>query len=749
MKLLDKEKNEIVNYLKANKNLPEKYRFLLFDQTSDVELSWLGKEYNLLNTSLPFQYIEHVDTPRSEENVNSQPELFDFSGRQLKGANKLIWGDNKLILSSLKNGPLYDEIVSNGGLKLVYIDPPFNTGDNFKLPIEIANNSFIKTPSIMEEIAYRDTWNKGHNSFNQMIYERLLLIYSLLSSDGTIFIHCDQRVNSFIKLICFEIFGKENFINEITWQRSTSGKTISNNFARDTDTILWFSKSAFYTFNKTYKPLSESSLSTYDKNDDDGRGKYTTVALQKTADPGPLTTYDYKDNSGKIWKCPKKGWRMIKEKIKKLENDNRIYYGKTTIREKSYWNERESEGKISNNLWDDIPNLQGKSREITRYPTQKPNKLLERIILSASNEGDLVADFFCGSGTTLEVAEKFNRKWIGSDLSKFAIHLCRKRLIETQRNLKKDGKSYRAFEVLNLGKYERQYYVKFFDFNKKISDKIKYINFNEFKELIIQAYNAKEIKGYKFFDAFKNNSLIHIGPVDYPVTREDIMMIIEESEKNKITSVHILAFEYEMGLFPAIINEALEKGISIQAKKIPNDVFDERAIKNREIKFFDVSYVDVKIHIKKDKEVAVELIKYSPNYSQENTSDVIENLKDGKKINIIENSNIIEISKKNNKITRKPLIKKWSDWVDYWSVDFDYESKPEVIEKTINGKKVLEHTGSHIFENEWQDFIYRNKKGNIELKTPFHPLKKKKQKIAIRVIDVFANDTMIIKEVNN
>ena len=353
-----------------------------------------------------------------------------------------------------------------------------------------------------------------------------------------------------------------------------------------------------------------------------------------------------------------------------------------------------------------------------------------------------------GSGTSISVAEQMNRKWIGTDLSKYSIHTSRKRLIETQRKLKSDGKSYRAFEVLNLGKYERQYFMKNFNKDLSISEKIKNNNFKKFKKLVIEAYNAKFSEGYQNFDAVKNNSLIHIGPVDYPVTREDILRIIEESKQNKIRSVHILAFDYEMGLFPAMINQAKDFGITIEANKIPQDVFDPRAIENNSIKLWDVSYVEALLNYKKDT-VSVELTKYSPNYSQENTSIILDKLREGQTKKIIENSNVVEITKKNGQITRKPLIKNWTDWIDYWSVDFDYESKIEVVKTNTDGKETFQHTGNYIFENEWQDFIYRTKgEDKIMTKTPYYQIRKKNIKIAIRVIDIFANDTMIIKEIN-
>ena len=159
---------------------------------------------------LPFQTIENVDEPRAED--NQQLDLFDTRGRQRKGwTNKLIWGDNKLILSSLKNGPLREEIEAQGGLKLIYIDPPFDVGADFSMDIEIGGETLTKNPNILEEIAYRDTWGKGQDSFISMIYERLSLMRDLLAEDGSIYIHCDWRVNGYIRLVLNEVFGTNFF----------------------------------------------------------------------------------------------------------------------------------------------------------------------------------------------------------------------------------------------------------------------------------------------------------------------------------------------------------------------------------------------------------------------------------------------------------------------------------------------------------------------------------------------------------
>jgi adenine specific DNA methylase Mod len=246
-RLTPQEQQEIIRYIEADKPLPDKYRFLLFEDKREVELVWNGKTGDVCNVVLPFQTIEQVDEPRVEKKTDKNLLLFDDSfddrGRQLKGwTNKLIWGDNKLILSSLKSGPMRDEIEAQGGLKLIYIDPPFDVGADFSMDIEIGGDTFTKKPNILEEIAYRDTWGHGADSFISMIYERLVLMRDLLADDGSIYVHCDWRVNGFIRLVMDEIFGKENMLNHITWKRTPfagSSKARANKFPINQDTIFY------------------------------------------------------------------------------------------------------------------------------------------------------------------------------------------------------------------------------------------------------------------------------------------------------------------------------------------------------------------------------------------------------------------------------------------------------------------------------------------------------------------------------
>lgn len=727
MRLNDNEIRDITKLLEAGKPLPDQYRFMLFDDKREVELVWNGKTNEVCNVVLPFQTIEQVDEPRSEKDMALQSDLFSAeTGRQLQGwSNKLIWGDNKLILSSLKNGPLREEIEKEGGIKLIYIDPPFDVGADFSMDIEIGDDKFTKQPTVLEELAYRDTWGKGTDSFIAMIYERLSLMRDLLADDGSIYVHCDWRVSSHIKLILDEIFGKHLMHNQISWLRGSmaGAKSVGLQYGRCTDSIFFYSKSGKKIFNKQTIPYSKEYIE-YNFNYNDERGRFRRQPVGTRSD----------------------------ESIKKLIADNRTI---TSDSDKLYIKQylHESDGVVLSDLWTDIQDLRRKgsmSSEDCKYPTQKPEGLLERVINASSNEGDIVADFFCGSGTTMAVAEKLGRKWIGSDLGKFGIHTTRKRMITVQRQLKEENKPYRAFEILNLGKYERQHYIGV-NTNLRAEDQEQQLQEREtaFTQLILNAYKAEAVDGFNSFLGKKAGRMVAIGPINLPVTRLFVEAILHECRQKHITKVDVLAFEFEMGLFPTIIDEAQAKGIDLVMRYIPRDVFDKRAIEKNQVVFHDVSFIEIKPHYDGNK-VAVELTDFSVFYNQDNEQAVLDNLKKGGSKVIIQNGEIIKISKDKKGISsREILTKEWTDWIDYWSVDYDYESKKELIRVKSEDTGEFEErwTGDHIFENEWQSF--RTKKDRkLELKSAFKEMPKGRYKIAVKVVDIFGNDTMKVVEVS-
>lgn len=405
--LNEQERQEVIRFIEAGRPLPDKYRFLLFEDKREVELVWNGKTNEVTNVVLPFQVIEQVDEPRAEKEVKLQAGLFDTDsrGRQLKGwTNKLIWGDNKLILSSLKNGPLREEIERQGGLKLIYIDPPFDVGADFSMDIEIGEETFTKKPGIIEELAYRDTWGKGNDSFIAMIYERLSLVHDLLADDGSIYVHCDWRVNSHIRLVLDELFGANRLQNEIVWQRTNAHNMKTKGFIRANDTIWAYSRSDKYTFNEERGEHSPEQLKRY-KKDADGR-LYTGQDLTFSGNnPGRQDEWrGVKPPSGRCWGSSLEDRENLWADgliLKKQDGTPRLDGFKVFLEDK--------EGRRITTNWTDLSRVGNTSAERIDYPTQKPEALLERIIRASSNEGDLIADFFVGSGTTAAVAEKLGR----------------------------------------------------------------------------------------------------------------------------------------------------------------------------------------------------------------------------------------------------------------------------------------------------------------------------------------------------
>ena len=403
------------------------------------------------------------------------------------------------------------------------------------------------------------------------------------------------------------------------------------------------------------------------------------------------------------------------------------------------------------NMWTDISgNTLGYSKESVGYPTQKPVKLLSRIIEAVTEPGDLICDFFVGSGTTLVAAEEAGRKWIGSDLGKFAIHTSRKRMITVQRDLKEAGKDYRAFEILNLGRYERQHYIGVNpDLREEQRQQQLEAREQAFLDLILRAYRAEKTDGFASFHGKRAGRLVAIGPVNMPVSRLFVEEIILECRKKHITKVDILGFEFEMGLFPNVLDEARAKGIDIAPKYIPRDVFDKRAVERNQVVFHDVSFIEVRPHFKANG-VAVELTDFSVFYSQDSIAHAEATLKDKQSKIVVEKGQIIKVSKdKDGIVTREQLTETWTDWIDYWSVDFDFESKREIVRvQNSETNEWEEHwTGDYIFENEWQSF--RTKKDrSLELTSVYHECLPGRRKIAVKVVDIFGNDTMTIVDVN-
>ncbi len=375
--------------------------------TMRTELVWEGKydeygnrrEVEIAGLAMPMQRIETIDQPRSEAAAAGQLALFEKKQKRLDDfRNRLVWGDNKLVMASLLTE-------FKGKVDLIYIDPPFDVGADFTMAVPIGNekDTVEKDQSTLEMVAYRDMWGRGTDSYVHMISERLAVMRELLSEKGSIYVHCDMRVNSFIRLAMDEVFGPGRFTNEIVWKRSLPHND-PKRFGAIHDTLLYYRKADNFIFNQQYTGLSdEYKESHYSSVDEDGR-RFQLTSLAATG-PGPSRRFGDKELA------PPKGnhWRYSQDRIDDLLAQGRIVFTSTgNPRFKRYMDEMK--GPALQSLWDDVLAVNSQADERIDYPTQKPEALLERVIKVSSNEGDLVGDFFCGSGTTGAVAERLGRR---------------------------------------------------------------------------------------------------------------------------------------------------------------------------------------------------------------------------------------------------------------------------------------------------------------------------------------------------
>jgi DNA modification methylase len=632
-------------------------------EITKTELVWPGK-YNEDGTlkevprvSLPFQVIETVNESRATREAKKklqQMSLFDvYEGKEgdtfEEGwKNKLIWGDNLLVM-----GSLLEKFA--GKIDLIYIDPPFATGADFSFtaPIGEAGEEVEKTQSIIEEKAYRDTWGKGIASYVDTMSARIRLMRDLLSVRGSIYVHCDWRVNSHLRLILDDVFGEDNFQREIVWDISVlSGfKTKANNWVRGHDTILFYSKSVDEVlFNKQSTEHRPEYIARFNKVDKDGRR--------------------YFDGRG----------------------------------ERRYLDEVLEKGKAIGDVWNDVMSFQQipTSQERLGYDTQKPEALLERIVRASSDEGSIVADFFCGSGTTLAVAEKLGRRWIGCDLGRWAIHVTRKRLLGIE--------NCKPFEVLNLGKYERQYWqgVTFSpqrhrghredeaEGSSQCSpclggESLLEQRLYEYLAFILKLYGAQPVAGMAHLHGKKGKAMVHIGAVDAPVTIAEIDAAVDECVALKQKELHVLGWEWEMGLYDLMVEAAKKKGVKLLLLQIPREVMEQQAAAKGDVRFFELAYLEAEI--KQPKKLTVQVV-----------------LKDF----VIPNTELIPEDVRSK-------VKKWSDYIDYWAVDWDFQNDT--------------------FMQGWVAYRTR-KERKLPLVSDAHTYERPgKYRILVKVIDIFGNDT--------
>lgn len=662
--------------------------------TRKTELVWEGKydeygnrrEVDIAGCAMPMQKIETIDEPASRL---SQTGLFDAKKAHKDDfRNMLIWGDNKLVMASL----LKD---FKGKIDLVCIDPPFDVGADFTMnvPVGDSKETIGKDQSTLEMVAYRDMWGRGTDSYFHMMSERFTLMKELLSENGSIYVHCDWRVNSYLRVILDEVFGSGNFRNEIVWQKIRSSKGQSKSFGNVLDTIFFYSRNETSMFNKQYVPLAEERLEKHYKYYDEVLEKHYQLCDFTQKGQGPSRVFGDK---GEIAPPPGKHWIWSQEKIDEGIKKGLIVFttGKMP-RLKRFLDD--SKGNPMEDLWNDIPPINSMSDERVDYTTQKPEALLERMILSSTNEGDLVADFFNGSGTTGAVAERLGRRWIMSDLGRFAIHTTRKRMIELQRKLYEEDKPYRAFDVYNLGRYERQWWQK---------ERLKGAD-EEHRKVVLEFYRAEVIQSppSPLIHGRKGSALCHVDSIDGLFTRDELKAVSKAAKEAGAKELHCLAWEFEMDL--RLLCHEIEHADDIKIKLIP--IPREIMEKNRTSPppFLEVAVLEAEVVYKTvdgKKSVDIKLNKFVPS--------------------------LAEVPSKELEALKDRAIKSGFDFIDFWAVDFDYQD-------------------GQPFEHHWQ--AYRTRKDRSLPTVSNHEYnkypKKGKYTACVKVVDIFGCDTSITVDV--
>ena len=628
-----------------------------------TELVWEGKydeygnrrEVDIAGCAMPLQKIETIDEPRSRAEANKdEATLFELRKQAEKLGdfrNMLIWGDNKLVMASLLRE-------FKGNVELIYIDPPFDVGADFTMDIPIGDETetIAKDQSTLEMVAYSDMWGRGTDSYLPMMYERLALMKDLLSETGSILVHCDWHVNFHLRELLTEVLGSGGFKNEIVWYYYNKMQGNVNRFAANHDVLLWYTKSDRYKFSVQKESRDK-----------------TVQQLKRVWDKESGKLVNAKDSEGNV-----------------------IYI--------------QSEDRTVDDVWR-IPMLQPADKtEYVGYATQKPVQLAGRIIDALSEPGDLVLDAFCGSGTTLVAAEGLRakhveengkrnkvfyfeepRRWIGCDLGRFSIHTSRKRLIDLQRELHVQGRPYRAFDVYNLGRYERQWWQK---------ERLKGAD-EEHRKVVLGFYKAEVLNNSPspLLHGRKGPAFVHVDSIDSIFTRTKLREVARAAKDAGARQLNCLAWEFEMDLRLEAHSLQADLGVEIRLLRIPREIME----KNRtEVTFFEVAaleaqpvYADRKAGTVTD----IKLKKFLPS--------------------------LAEVPEKELAALEERAIKHGFDFIDFWAVDFDYrDDRP--------------------FKHHWQAYRTRKDRSLPTISDQHYVYEKPgKYTACIKVVDTFGCDTSI------
>ena len=611
--------------------------------------------------------------------------------------NRMIYGDNLLAMQALLAGDK-DTPSMRGKIDLIYIDPPFDSKADYRTKITLPHTDIEQKPTVIEQFAYADTWKDGTASYLAMMVTRLILMRELLSEQGTIVLHIDWHVGHYVKVIMDEIFGKENFENELIWKKTNSPKAQSKGFGTQHDILFVYSKSSNGVFNQQFREFDAKSLVPYSYYDNDGKGKFRLIELeaqgvQKTAGrksfefKGHKAQYLYNINILTQW-----------------DKEGRIYHTSTGRYSKKQYLD-EMEGVLLSDIWVDQDVAPIQSSEKIGYDTQKPYGLLNRIIRSFSKENSLVADFFSGSGTTGAVAEKLGRKWIMSDLGKPACMIQRKRLIDQEA---------KPFLFQSIGDYQKEQF-----------EKSQFKTLGDLAHVVLSLYGALPFPpqegvpnnlGY-----IKSSKTLVI--VDSPSKMTGYATLKKAQEQRNSfmggwDKVVVLGWNFTTDIGQTIT--ALDDD-KLEVLVIPPDLLDklktkasyEQLIKTGKVRFSSLQYLTLK-PIKKrnysddEEEITIELDNY-----------------------VLLSPDALPLDKENKDKLEKVISEDPLCLIEYWSIDPDYDGE--------------------VFRSKWQDYRQNTANDNDEFKvvrkaTLILPKDQTKRKICVKAVDVFGFESVAVVE---
>lgn len=523
-----------------------------------------------------------------------------------------------------------------------------------------------------------------------MLAPRIQLIWQLLRDGGNLFLHIGPSISHDVRMLCDDLLGLDTFRTEIVWQRHDPHNDAINNLGIITDRILWYGKGdkPYYDYEVERDDLSDAAEAEFSLL----KLRDGSVVNWKGNENKPGRRFKLDDATWKgtnpdkkfVWRgatpSPKREWMYNKEGM-----ENALASGELYLRDPKKGAARcrvryldENKGLLLQDLWTEVGRVKGGSD----YPTQKPERLLDRIVKIGSPKGALVCDFFAGSGTTLVAAENAERRWIGCDLSRWAVHVTRKRLLGIE--------NCKPFEVLNLGKYERQYWQGV-TFGRGKDAPLTEQALYEYLAFVLKLYRAEPVAGMAHLHGKKGKAMVHIGAVDAPVTIAEIDAAVDECAKLKQAELHVLGWEWEMGLYDLMVDAAKKKGVKLLLLQIPREVMDQQATAKGDVHFFELAYLEAEIKHSKKLTAQVALEDF-----------------------IIPNTELIPEEVRNK-------VKKWSDYIDYWAVDWDFRNdtfmQGWVAYRTRKERKLALISDSHTYPSAG------------------------KYRVLVKVIDIFGNDT--------